>query len=337
MISFRHDNAQIRLEAGELWAATSDEISYRDTSAETLRSIIDEIEQGVPWKTAVTHRYAASQPWLHQIVTSPARDLFFRQHPPVSGAKILDIGAGWGQIALPFARTGNVEVTALEPTSERLAFIRAAAAQEHLVGRMHFVQSDFLELNFDTFFDLICCVGVLEWVPKFHPGDPRTVQLEFLRRIRASLRPGGKCYVGIENRMGLKYLMGGRDDHTGQRHVSVFDAAIATAKHFNATGEELRVFTYSHAEYLELFHEAGFETVETHAAFPDYKLPELILPFDNPTQFNHALLTGVLPYEHDGVDGHRLLPAEEFVSHYRSLAKMGVAHFFCPSFFFSIQ
>ena len=104
----------------------------------------------------------------------------------------------------------------------------------------------------EPIFDLVCCIGVLEWVPKFQGGDPRKVQLAFLRRMRSTLRPGGKCYVGIENRLGLKYFMGGRDDHTGQRNVGVFDQTLAAAKHRTITGEELRVFTYSHAEYLAL-------------------------------------------------------------------------------------
>lgn len=337
MISFRHENTRIKLEAGQLWAATDEAATYRDTAAESLWSIVAEVERGAPWRAVVADRYAASHPWLHQIVTSPARDLFFRQFPPHAGSKILDLGAGWGQMSLPLAHNCNAEVTALEPTPERLAFIRAAAKQEQLDGRMHFVQSDFLKVAFDPSFDLICCIGVLEWVPKFHGGEPKEVQLKFLRHMRSALRSGGKCCVGIENRLGLKYVMGGRDDHTGQRNISVFDAALACAKHRAATGEDLRAFTYSHAEYLELFHEAGFTRVETFAAFPDYKLPSMILPLEDPAQFNRALLETVIPPEHDGVDGHLLPQSEEFVSHYRSLAHMGVAQYFAPSFFFSLQ
>ncbi len=337
MISFLHGGKNVTLDAGNIWTAQNEAVSYRDTSAENLRAIIAEVESGVPWRVAVGTRYAESHPWLHQIVTSPARSLFFRQFPPSAGAKILDIGAGWGQIALPLAAGKDAVVTALEPTAERIAFIRAAAVQEKLAERMHFVQADFLEVEFQPTFDLICCVGVLEWVPKFHAGDPQQVQLEFLRRMRAALRPGGKCYVGIENRLGLKYFLGGRDDHTSQRNISVFDSALATTKHHAATGEALRVFTYSHAEYLDLFRAAGFHQVETHGAFPDYKLPEIILPFDVPTELNRALLNESIPLEHDGVEGHRLPHQEEYVSHYRSLARMGTAQFFCPSFYFSIQ
>jgi SAM-dependent methyltransferase len=263
--------------------------------------------------------------------------LFFRQHPPPAGARILDLGAGWGQLALPLARHHGVQVTALEPTPERLAFIRAAATQEQLVDRLHFVQARFQELEFEPSFDLICCVGVLEWVPKFQPGQPRAVQLEFMRHMRAALRPGGQCCVGIENRFGLKYLLGARDDHTGTRNVSVLDAALAAAKHQALTGQELRAFTYTYPEYEELFQAAGFVKIEAYAAFPDYKLPQLVLPLSHPAALNQALLENPIPPEHDGLDGHLLPDPEHHISHYRSLARMGLAQYFCPSFFFLLR
>ena len=338
MINFRHGSTPVTLKAGALWAAPGEGGTYHDLAAENLRTIIGQVEAGVPWRDAVSSYCAGNNSWLYQIVTNPARALFFQQHPPQPGARILDLGAGWGQIALPLARRDNTaSVTALEPTHERLAFIQAAAAQERLSKQMQFVQADFLDLEFGPSFDLVCCVGVLEWVPKFHAGDPQTVQLDFLRRMRSALRPGGQCCIGIENRLGLKYVLGARDDHTAQRNVSVFDAALAKAKHRGLTGEELRAFTYTHAEYLALFREAGFECVETHAAFPDYKLPQLILPIDPPATFNRTLLTYPIPPEHDGIDGQLLPHPEEYVSHYRSLAQMGLAHCFSPSFFFVLR
>jgi 2-polyprenyl-3-methyl-5-hydroxy-6-metoxy-1,4-benzoquinol methylase len=338
MISFRHGPSPVTLKPGELWAAPGGGGSYRDLTEESLWAIIRQIEAGTPWRDAVSAYCASNNPWLHQIITNPARALFFQQHPPPPGAQVLDIGAGWGQISLPLARRDdNISVMALEPTRERLAFIRAAAAQERLMERMQFVQADFLDLEFGPSFDLVCCVGVLEWVPQFHPGDPRSVQLEFLRRMRSALRPGGQCCIGIENRLGLKYILGARDDHTAQRNVSVFDAALAQVKHRTLTGKELRAFTYTHAEYQTLFQEAGFEQVETYAAFPDYKLPRLILPVDPPADFNRSLLAHPIPPEHDGIDGQLLPQPEEYVSHYHSLARMGVAHCFSPSFFFVLR
>src|SRR5580693_7736060 len=180
MITFRHGGKTVAVERGGLWTAQPGENSYRDTPAGELWEIVREMRSGVPWRSAVARRYEKANPWLHQIVTSPARDLFFRQHPPPSGAKVLDIGSGWGQIAVPLAQNGKNEVTALEPTPERLAFIQAAATQEQVADRMHFVQADFFDLEFEPpSFDLICSVGVLEWVAKFRPGEPGKVQAEF--------------------------------------------------------------------------------------------------------------------------------------------------------------
>lgn len=337
MLHFQFGGEKIQLPSGKIWSAPRDGEPYRDTAAEQLWTIIAEIQKGRPWREVVAAAYAQSHPWLFQIITSPARDLFLRRHPPLPGSRILDVGAGWGQIALPLARQGESMVTALEPTPERAAFIHAAATQEGSLDRMHFVQADFQDVVFAPVFDLICCIGVLEWVPKFASGEPLATQLDFLRHLRSALRPGGKCYLGIENRFGLKYLLGARDDHTGQRNVSVLDAALAAAKHEALTGQPLRAFTHTHAEYHALFRAAGFSRIETHAAFPDYKLPQLILPCDPASAMNQALLDGPIPPEHDGLDGQALANPEEYVSHYRSLAAMGQAQYFCPSYFFVLQ
>jgi 2-polyprenyl-3-methyl-5-hydroxy-6-metoxy-1,4-benzoquinol methylase len=337
MLSFRHGQETITLQPGGSWSSRQQGETYRDTAADTLHTIIDEVTAGRPWREAVAQRYEQAQPWLHRIVTSPARSRFFWEFPPAPGSRVLDIGAGWGQIALPLAKNHGADVTALEPTPERLGFIRAAAAQEGVTGRLRYIEADFLELEFDPVFDLACCIGVLEWVPRFRPGEPRTLQLDFLRRIRATLKPGGRCCVGIENRLGLKYLLGARDDHTGQSGISCLDAALAARKHLAATGQELRAFTYTLAEYGAMFREAGFSRMETYAAFPDYKLPELILPIDPPMLLNEHLLHTPPPPEHDGCDGHVLPGQEVFASHYQSLARMGLAQHFSPSFFFLLQ
>jgi hypothetical protein len=292
-------------------------------------AIIREVENGTPWREAVGQHYAQSNPWLHRIVTSPDRDLFFRLHPPPAGARVLDIGAGWGQISLPLARSH--EITALEPTPERLAFIRAAATQEDVTQHLHFVQADFFDVEFKTKFDLITCIGVLEWVPKFRSGDPREVQVDFLRRARALLNPGGTLVVGIENRFGLKYLMGAPDDHIGIPGVAVFDAALARKRLKALSGQDLRSYTFTHVELNEMFAAAGLSHALFFAALPDYKLPRVILPLGS--EVNDFFVQGRFVPEHDGIGGRPLDFQEELSSHYRSLARLGIAHAFVPSFY----
>lgn len=330
MLSFSHRGQSISLKAGEAWTPPAASNTYRDTPANELVEIVKSVRSGQPWRDAVASRYAKSNPWLHQIVTSPKRDLFFRQHPPKAGAKVLDIGSGWGQIARPLAHDAQAEVVALEPTPERLAFIQAAAQQDGVASRMNFLQADFFDIEFEPRFDLVTCVGVLEWVPKFRSGDPREVQIEFLRRARSLLATGGQLVVGIENRLGLKYLLGAADDHIGPPNIAVYDAALASEKWLKQSGQPLRSFTFTRAELTELLIAAGFTQTNFFAALPDYKLPELILPLGSTTN-NHFATGNHIP-EHDGCNGQLLANQAELQSHYRSLAQLGIASDFSPSF-----
>jgi 2-polyprenyl-3-methyl-5-hydroxy-6-metoxy-1,4-benzoquinol methylase len=331
MISFSSHGQSFSLNAGEAWTPQSAAETYRDTPAGELWDIVRTVRSGQPWREVVASHYAKTNPWLHQIVTSPKRDLFFRQHPPKAGARILDIGSGWGQIALPLARETSTEVVALEPTPERLAFVQAAAQQDGVAGRMYFLQGDFFEVEFSERFDLVTCIGVLEWVPKFRNGDPHDVQIEFLRRARARLAPGGQLVIGIENRLALKYLLGAPDDHIGSPNIAVYDAALASGKWLKQSGEPLRSFTFTRGELAELLVTAGFREATFFAALPDYKLPELILPLGQSTN-DHFASDKFIP-EHDGCSGQPLAVQAELRSHYRSLAQMGIADNFVPSFF----
>jgi 2-polyprenyl-3-methyl-5-hydroxy-6-metoxy-1,4-benzoquinol methylase len=334
MITFRHGGKTVAVERGGLWTAQPGENSYRDTPAGELWEIVREVRSGAPWRSVVARRYEKANPWLHQVVTSPARDLFFRQHPPPSGAKVLDIGSGWGQIALPLAQNKSNEVTALEPTPERLAFIQAAATQEQVADRMHFVQADFFDVEFEPqSFDLICSIGVLEWVAKFRPGEPGKVQAEFLNHIRALLKPGGQLVIGIENRLGLKYLLGAADDHLGVPNIAVCDAALATQKWKAQSGQDLRSFTFTRSELADLLNATGFRTATFFAALPDYKLPRLILPLGQ--EINDHFDRGEFVPEHDGHSGQPLAFQAELKSHYRSLARLKIAQEFVPSFYVS--
>ena len=272
MIEFHHNHETVSLPPGGFWTSAPTGPTYRDTSAEELWAIVRDIEGDMPWREAVARRYAHGNPWLYRIVTDPSRDLFFRLHPPPPDARILDLGAGWGQIALPLAH--SCEVVAMEPTPERLAFIRAAALQERVAGRMYFVQGDFFDVDFDTRYDLITCIGVLEWVPKFRQGDPLGLQREFLERAARALAPGGQIVIGIENRLGLKYLLGAPDDHLGVPGVAVHDRALAAEKWKALAGIELRSFTFTQVELTELLAAAGLPNVTFFAALTDYKVPQ---------------------------------------------------------------
>lgn len=311
------------------------ELGFRDTPSGDLLALVAEIEQGRPWREAVTARYAQTNPWLHSIVTDANRTAFFRDVLPAGPGPALDIGSGWGQTARPLAR--GRPVVALEPVAERLAFIEATARQEGVQDRLACLGADYLEVEFTTRFAVICAIGVLEWVGAFQDAaDPRQRQRDFLGKTRRELAPDGALVLGIENRLGLKYLLGCPDDHLGVPHIACLPADLAVHRWQETSRQTLRSFTYSLVELDLLLREAGFSQIEFFAAFPDYKLPTKIISLmDDGAALRHFLQQEALPPEHNGYDGSPLEPGlqAELAAQYRSLSAGGIARHYVPSFF----
>ncbi len=334
MVEFTHEGRRQRLESGGHFARPRAG-GFQDAPAAELRALVAKIEAGQPWRDAVDARYRSRKPWLHKIITDPRRTAFFSGVIPPGTGPALDIGAGWGQIARPLG--ARRPVTALEPVAERMAFIRAAARQEDVAEHMTFIEADYLDVSFATNFELITAVGVLEWAGAFQQGaDPRERQRRFLEKTRRELAPDGVLVIGIENRIGLKYLLGCPDDHLGVPGVGCLEPDLARRRWLAARGQELQAFTYSLTELDALLRSAGYARIEFFGAFPDYKLADWIVGLDGDAgDLNRRLIEGRLPVEHNGFDGEPLpLDFQEtLASHYRSLARAGVARHFVPSFF----
>ncbi len=86
-------------------------------------------------------------------------------------------------------------------------------------------------------------------------------------------------------------------------------------------------------EYRELLRAAGFSRLAFHAALPDYKLPEVILPADTAVALADFFRNGGFVPEHSGLDGAPLPQQDELRSLYRSLADLGIVHCFAPSYY----
>lgn len=87
------------------------------------------------------------------------------------GMKVLDIGSGWGGLALEIARAApDIEVTGLTLSQSQLKIARARAIEAGLADRVHFELRDYREET--GIYDRIVSVGMFEHVgvpnyPKF--------------------------------------------------------------------------------------------------------------------------------------------------------------------------
>lgn len=85
------------------------------------------------------------------------------------GQRVLDIGCGWGGLALYLARVAEVEVVGVSLASEQLDLARSRARAEGLDGRVTFALQDYREVT--GTFDRVVSVGMLEHVGAHHLQD----------------------------------------------------------------------------------------------------------------------------------------------------------------------
>jgi cyclopropane-fatty-acyl-phospholipid synthase len=106
------------------------------------------------------------------------------------GLRVLDIGSGWGGLALTLARDHGAQVTGITLSAEQLAESRARAAAEGLADRVRFELLDYRALGrrsdppFNRPFDRIVSVGMFEHVGIGHFGA-------FFDAVRRALAPDG--------------------------------------------------------------------------------------------------------------------------------------------------
>ncbi|WP_426959990.1 class I SAM-dependent methyltransferase [Muricoccus radiodurans] len=102
------------------------------------------------------------------------------------GLEVLDIGSGWGGMALTLARDFGARVTGLTLSEEQLAESRRRAEEAGLSGRVRFELMDYRAWNRPV--DRIVSVGMFEHVGVNHYGA-------FFRTVRDVLREDGVALV----------------------------------------------------------------------------------------------------------------------------------------------
>lgn len=108
-----------------------------------------------------------------------------------AGMTVLDIGSGWGGLALYLARTCGVDVTGLTLSTEQQAAATARAAAAGLSHRVRFLLRDYREL--EGAYDRIVSVGMFEHVGINHYD-------QFFAACAALLKPEGVALLHAINR-----------------------------------------------------------------------------------------------------------------------------------------
>ncbi|GGV52593.1 cyclopropane-fatty-acyl-phospholipid synthase [Streptomyces longisporoflavus] len=100
------------------------------------------------------------------------------------GMRLLDVGCGWGSMAIHAAREHGVTVVGVTLSHEQAAYARKRIAEEGLTDRVEIRVQDYRDVR-DGPYDAISSIGMAE-----HVGAER--YLEYARDLHALLAPGGR-------------------------------------------------------------------------------------------------------------------------------------------------
>lgn len=179
--------------------------------------------------------------------------------------QVLEIGSGCGAITGALARkAGSVRCIEL---SKKRSYINAYRNQEFDNVRIDVGNFQDIEKNLTETFDYITLIGVFEYSEGYIGG--KTPYVDMLKKISGHLKPGGKIVIAIENRLGLKYFAGCREDHVGE--------CFEGLEGYHHTDG---VRTFSKTELEKIIKDAGEFKTDFYYPYPDYKFPLIVYSDD---------------------------------------------------------
>lgn len=228
---------------------------------------------------------------------------------------VLEIGAGCGAITGCLAECAK-NVTCIE-LSEKRSLINAYKNSERENIEILLGNFEDIEKSLTKKYDYITLIGVFEYSEKYISNNNPYVA--FLQIIKKHLAPGGRIILAIENKLGMKYWSGCREDHLGKYFEGIEDYSDSKG-----------IKTFSKKEIIELITHAGFEKYIFYYPYPDYKFPEVIY------SDKYLPKIGELNNNITNYDQERTILFDETKA-FNSVIKAGLFPEFCNSFLIIIE
>lgn len=175
--------------------------------------------------------------------------------------KVLEIGAGCGAITEKLSRKAG-KVTCVELSAKR-SQINAYRNQDKDNIEIYVGNFSDIEPILDEDYDYACMIGVFEYGQSYiHTKTPYE---DFLKIMQKHIKNNGRIVIAIENKFGLKYWAGCKEDHSG----IYFDGLEGYPE-----GGSARTFTRRGLE--RIFKSCGVKEYSFYYPYPDYKFPTTI-------------------------------------------------------------
>ena len=194
---------------------------------------------------------------------SQLRQNILNWYPFKKDCTILEVGSGCGAITGLLCEKAKY-VASVELTEKR-ATINYERHKEY--ENLEIFVGNLGNMHFNNKFDYVIVNGVLEYAGGFTSGEKPYEK--FINMLSNSLNDDGSILIAIENRLGLKYFSGAKEDHTGELFVGLDDYP-----------SNKKVRTFSKSEITALIDNCNLNVEKFYYPYPDYKFPEVVFTDD---------------------------------------------------------
>lgn len=192
---------------------------------------------------------------------SPLRENIVDWVPMDKESRVLEVGSGCGAITGALSRKAGT-VTCVELSKKR-SLINAHRNRGCDNVTIHVGNFKDVEPDLPKDFDYICLIGVFEYGQSYIGGD--TPYEDFLKLLLPHLAENGRILIAIENRYGLKYFAGCKEDHLGTYFSGI--------EHY---GADCGVRTFGRNGLEEIFRKCGVGEYRFYYPYPDYKFMTML-------------------------------------------------------------
>ncbi len=176
--------------------------------------------------------------------------------PMTKAMKVLEIGAGCGAVTGALARRAG-SVTCVDLSKKR-SMINAYRHQEYDNITVRIGNFKDIEPSLDTDYDYVLLIGVFEYGQSYIGTDEPYA--DFMRIVKKHCAAGGRIVIAIENKYGLKYFAGCREDHVGTYFAGIEDYPGGGAAR-----------TFSRNGLIRIMERCGIADYHFYYPYPDYK------------------------------------------------------------------
>ncbi|MBT8114837.1 MAG: class I SAM-dependent methyltransferase [Arenicella sp.] len=257
---------QLRASASGVFKAHEEQAAFNySDGAESEQRLHDILQQAQNLSSDSNELAAQIHDWPSEYHLSPTRANLLRPLNLSGVKRVLELGCGCGAITRYLAENGDVQVDAIEgsPVRAELAAMRCRGLNNVTIASGNFNDMAFPE----DYYDLVLLVGVTEYAGRYstQSSDQAALQ-DLLALARRTVTAQGVVLIAIENRTGLKYMMGACEDHYGIPYVGIRNYPQSTG-----------IRTYTADEWQSEISQAGFHASHFIFPFPDYKVPTLLV------------------------------------------------------------